>query len=97
MASSDENTKKLEDQIEKLSDKVSAKFDKITDELCSINSTLASQHEVLKDHTKRSTNLEDRMEPLETFHKGLRGVVTTLKILALIAGVLEACHIFKVL
>jgi len=82
---------------EKRFDKIDIKLNKIDDSLSSIDVTLAKQQVILDEHVKRTSQLEDRMEPLETFHSGLRGIVATLKVLAIVAGILEVLHIFRIL
>lgn len=54
MATSDENTKKLEIQLNKLE----AKIDDGNDHLASIDLTLAQQHESIKHHIRRTNALE---------------------------------------
>lgn len=54
-------------------DKIDTKIDNMQEKLSSIDITLASQHEILKDHTRRSlanekavTLLADRLQPIIT-------------------------------
>ena len=70
---SDERLIRIEDKVDKLSDKIS-----------SIDVTLAAQHEVLKEHTRRSTALEAIVEPIQKRDLMILGAA---KVLAVIAAV----------
>lgn len=46
--------------------RIEDKIDKLNDRLSSIDNTLASQHESLKHHIKRTDLLEKAIEPVKT-------------------------------
>jgi hypothetical protein len=84
MATSDENTKKLEAQLEKLDDKL----DKLVEHVGSIDKTLVRNTVTLEVHVKRTNALENRMEPVEVHVTQMRGAVSFLKILALVLAII---------
>lgn len=80
-------------------DKIDAKIDKVQDSISSINTTLASQHEILKDHTRRSlaneeavSVLADKLQPVMTH---VAKVELIGKILLALAGSEMAWYILK--
>lgn len=80
-------------------DKIEVKIDKVQGSISSINSTLASQHEILKDHTRRSLANEEAVSVLA---EKLQPVITHVaivqlcgKILLAIAGSEITWYIFK--
>lgn len=68
-------------------DKIDNKIDKIQDRLSSIDSTLAAQHEVLKEHTRRSLANENAIEVLS---EKLSPVLTHVAIMQLIGKLILA-------
>jgi predicted nuclease with TOPRIM domain len=91
MASSDENTKKLEQQLIRLE----AKVDDSNEHLSSIDVTLALQHESLRLHMKRSDQLEDIVKGLKTKSDMTSGAIKMLGLIATILTVLEAIRALK--
>lgn len=71
-------------------ERVEDKIDKIGDRLGSIDSTLAAQHESLKQHMKRTDLLEAQLEPLKRHVAMVEGITRALGGLAVVAAVLEA-------
>ena len=49
-------------------------------------------HEILKEHERRSTNLEARVKPLED---GYKIVVAFLGLITILASITEIVHFFK--
>jgi Na+/phosphate symporter len=78
------------DHIEKLHDKV----DDIQKNISEINVTLAKQAVSLEEHIRRTKNLEDRVEPIETHVKGVAGIIKFFSILATIATIAEVLSVF---
>lgn len=69
--------------------RIEAKVDKMNDRLSSIDSTLSAQHIVLTEHTKRSTQLEARVEPLEQHDAEFVGAIKFIKFVGILAGLAE--------
>lgn len=82
MATSDENTEKLE-----------KKLDKIADDVSDIKVTLGAQHEVLRDHIRRTEILEEAIKPLTAQSNGMKGIMKALVVLGIVAAIAEAIHI----
>lgn len=61
-------------------DKIECKIDKIQEKMGAIDATLASQHEVLKDHTRRSLASEQAISILA---EKLQPVITHVAIMKL--------------
>ena len=72
---------------------IDKKLDDIAKDISGINVTLAKQSVLLDDHVKRSKQLEDRVEPLEKQHHEIVGSVKFLKIIGVVASILEAIHL----
>ncbi len=89
MATSDENTKKLEAQLSKLDDKI----DIVIHTCNQLNINMAENNVILQDHTRRSTMLEEQMKPIQAHVDGIKGTVKFLKIIAVLAAIAEAIHI----
>lgn len=66
-----------------------AKLDKIYDRLSSIDSTLSSQHEVLKEHIRRTEVLESEIKPVQRHVTMVEGAIKFIGLLALIVGLIE--------
>lgn len=62
-------------------DKIEAKVDKIIEKVEDINVTLASQHEVLKEHIRRTELIEEDMKPIK---KHVTIVNALMKVLGLL-------------
>lgn len=76
-------------------EKLEAKIDKIMDRISSIDATLAKQEVTLAYHIKRTDLLEKQVEPVQKHTNELKGIVTMLKILALLATIIEGIHYIK--
>jgi archaellum component FlaC len=74
------------DGLSRIEDKV----DKIADRVGSIDITLAAQHEVLKDHVRRTEILELEIKPLKAHMNMIQGALKLIGLAATIAGVVEA-------
>lgn len=77
------------DSSEKRIIRIEDKIDILSDKLASIDSTLASQHESLKYHIRRTDLLEAKVEPLESFKDKFAGSLKLISIVAMIAGIIE--------
>lgn len=82
--------------MENQDEKIYNKLDKMNDHLSNIDVTLASQHISLENHIQRTTQLEERMKPIEehvilfsTFGKIVSGCVFILGVAASIFEILE--------
>lgn len=67
--------------------RIEDKLDKVSDRISSIDSTLAAQHESLKDHIRRTRLLEEAIVPMQTDLSTFKGVLQVLGILGGIIGV----------
>lgn len=65
------------------------KIDKIVDNISDINITLAKQSTILDEHVRRSTNLEDRVEPLEKHMHMIQGAIKVIGLVAIFAAIIE--------
>lgn len=65
--------------------RIDNKIDKLQDSISSIDVTLASQHEILKDHTRRSLANEEAVSILT---EKLQPVITHVAIMQLLGKVL---------
>jgi hypothetical protein len=63
-------------------DRIDAKLDRLQEITTEIKVTLASQHEILKDHTRRSLALEQIVEPMVVPFKTLRWIGRIFVVLA---------------
>lgn len=70
------------------------KLDKIAWDITEIKVTLAEQHVTLKEHTSRSTKLEDIVIPIQRKFAMLEGALKLIGVLSLILGVIEAARMF---
>jgi hypothetical protein len=70
------------------------KLDKVVDSISEIQVTLASQAGDLKYHIHRTDLLEEQMKPVQSHVNELKGIVKMLKVLALLATILEGVHYF---
>jgi len=70
-------------------EKLDVKLDKVIEHIANIDTTLAKQSVILDEHVKRSTQLEDRMEPVEKHVVMINGVLKFLGLLAAIAAIIE--------
>lgn len=75
--------------------RIEAKLDKIEERISSIDSTLAAQHESLKDHMRRTELLEIAIEPLKKDSAMVHGALKFLGAIAVAASVIEV--IFKLI
>lgn len=69
--------------------RIEEKIDKLGTRIGNIDVTLAAQHVSLKEHMRRTSNLEARVEPLERRRFMVDGVLKLLGILAVVAGAAE--------
>ncbi len=74
-----------EDQL----DKIENKIDLIGSRLSSIDITLASQHVSLKDHIRRTTQLEVALAPIKSHVDKVQGAVVLLGVIATVLSVLH--------
>lgn len=76
-----------------IEDKLEKKIDKLFDKVASIDSTLAAQHESLKEHIRRTELLETRIEPIEKHvivMNSLRKLLTTAVVsISLVTGMIK--------
>jgi hypothetical protein len=68
----------MSDDLRRLEDKI----DKIDSNISRIDVTLSSQHEVLKEHIRRSNLLEEQMKPLQAHVSGLNGIIKFIGIIS---------------
>jgi hypothetical protein len=77
-------------------DRIEFKVDKISEHVQEINVTLASQHESIKYHIKRTDLLEEQIKPLNAFKARFEGALKLLGVIGIIATIIEAIHmVFK--
>lgn len=69
--------------------RIEDKIDKINEKISSIDSTLASQHESLKHHIKRTDLLEKELKPVRKYVDMINGALKLVGILATIAAIIE--------
>lgn len=72
--------------------RIEDKIDKLGERLGSIDSTLASQHEQLVYHIKRTDLLETTLKPIERHVMMVHGALKLLGILALVGGIFEGMY-----
>lgn len=71
-------------------ERIEQKLDSVSDRLSSIDTTLAAQHESLKQHMKRSDLLEAQVEPLKRHVAMVEGIARAIGGVAVLAAILEA-------
>ena len=76
----------LEDKF----DKIDSKLDKIGDRLGSIDSTLAAQHESLKEHMRRTSLLEEDVKPIKNHVAMIQGALKLIGLLCVVAAAVES-------
>lgn len=74
--------------LEKRLDRVEGKIDLMTDRLGSIDTTLAAQHEVLKEHIRRTEILEEDVKPIKAHVAMISGVLKFIGLLVPIAALI---------
>lgn len=67
-----------------------SKIDNILDRLNSIDTTLAAQHESLKDHMRRTELLENEVKPLQKHVSMVEGALKFLGVLSVLGLILES-------
>lgn len=79
--------------------KIEDKIDKMFDKVSTIDSTLGLQHEVLKEHIRRTEILEQRIEPIEKRFLMLLGSIKVIgagiTVISLIAAIAEILSYLK--
>lgn len=75
----------MEDIIIRIENKV----DKISDKIGSIDSTLAAQHESLKDHIRRTELLEADVAPIKKHVAMVSGALKLVGLVGIIATIAE--------
>lgn len=78
----------LKNNSKSLAGKIEDKLDKIDNKLGDINATLIEQHVTLKEHIRRTANLEDRVTPLERRMWMAMGAIAFLTLLAALKGLM---------
>jgi len=73
-------------------ERIEIKVDKLSDSLGRIDSTLAAQHESLKEHMRRSYALEAQVEPLRNHVAMVNGVVKFLGLTSMVAAIASAIY-----
>jgi archaellum component FlaC len=76
-------------------ERMEAKLDDMSEHLSSIDTTLMKQELSLTEHIKRTNLLEERVKPIENHMTELKGVVKVLKLLALLATIVEGLHYWR--
>lgn len=76
-------------------ERIELKIDDLSEHISSIDTTLALQEVSLTEHVKRTNILEERIKPVETHMTELKGIINFLKLLALLATIVEALHYWK--
>lgn len=71
--------------VERLEDKI----DRIASHLGAIDVTLAAQHETLKEHIKRSENLEKIVMPMKDKFSQLDGIMHAVCLAGVFAAIIE--------
>lgn len=76
----------------RIQDSAMSKMEKILDRLNSIDTTLASQHEILKEHIRRTEILEREIEPIKKHVNYVTGVLKFIALSGIVATIIEALH-----
>jgi archaellum component FlaC len=75
-------------------DRIETKIDDIADHLGSIDTTLAAQHVSLKEHIRRTTQIENELKPIKTHVAVVDGtfkfIMAIAAVAAAVAGILAA-------
>lgn len=69
-----------------------SKLEKIYDRLNSIDTTLAAQHESLKDHIRRTEILEQELKPVKVHVIMVNGALKFVALLGVIAAIVETIY-----
>lgn len=78
--------------------RIEAKIDDLSEHLGSIDSTLAGQHQQLREHIRRTVALEKKLEPVEKHVTVVHGVFKLIGILGtLVAIVSTVLKLMKVI
>lgn len=72
------------------SDRLEEKIDKVIDKISSIDTTLATQSIILAEHVKRSTQLENRVEPIERHVNMVNGALKLIGLIGIVASIVAA-------
>lgn len=73
-------------------DKIEKKLDHIVEEIGTVKVTLASQHEVLAEHVRRTNLLEEEIRPIKKHVHMIEGAIKFIGLVGMIAGIVEAFH-----
>lgn len=75
--------------MDERNNRIEAKLDKVVDNIGSINTTLAAQHESLKDHIRRTEILEEKIIPLEKHSAMAIGVIKFMGLSGALAAMIK--------
>lgn len=75
--------------------RIENKLDKVVDRISSIDTTLASQHEILATHIRRTEALEAIVEPMQRVSLMQRGAFALVGIVGSLVGV--AAAVFEII
>ncbi len=68
--------------------KIEEKLDEVNSRLNNIDNTLTAQHEILKNHIKRTELLEVQVDTLKSNSNQIIGAVKFVKIIGIVFGIL---------
>lgn len=86
---SDESNKRVEYKLDKILDDVSTIKVDMVKEIGNINAVLASQHESLKEHIRRTEILEEKIQPLERHDSMAIGAIKLITFISAGAAVIK--------
>lgn len=69
--------------------RIEEKLDDTNDHLASIDITLGAQHISLKEHIRRTTNIEEELKPIKRHVDMMNGALKLLAIIAMVLGIVE--------
>lgn len=70
-------------------DRLESKIDSINEKIHSIDTTLAAQHESLRDHIRRTEILEEEIKPIKKHTERVSGAVAFISFLGVLAAIVE--------
>jgi hypothetical protein len=80
----------MEDQFKRLENKL----DYLSEAQVDMSITLASQHETLKEHMRRTELLEEHIQPIREQHYMIAGALKLIGLFATVAGAVSAIYSF---